>query len=251
MKCENQVVQTKFIDGKKYFYIHPCGQCLACRINDTRNWYVRSFFEVKKTERPYQYFITLTYDPENYPDDGLCQKRDLKKFLNNLNTSFLLRMRYFATSDYGNVTHRAHYHAIILSTKRLTTSMVERIWNKGFVKIKPLTRERIKYCLRYTVKKTPFDGSLEGWFRLISKGWGNNAVDFYHGQDYFLIDGKKYGLTSYISNKLGLPKRDVDYSEYYDKLYVHYRDILGNDKKSLKDLEKQYFERKKNYEQID
>lgn len=55
--CRNQVVgRTK--DG--FFYVHPCGQCLNCRINDTRAWYVRSRFEMKKMERPYHYFLTLS-----------------------------------------------------------------------------------------------------------------------------------------------------------------------------------------------
>lgn len=251
MRCNFQVIQPKIINGVKHYYIHPCGQCLNCRINDTRSWYVRSFFEVKKLERPYQYFLTLTYNEENYPDDALCKKDDLKKFLNNLNTSFGLRLRYFATSDYGNITNRAHYHAILLSTKKISASQCERIWNKGFITLKKLTKTRIKYCLRYTVKKRPFDGSLDGWFRLISKGWGDNAVEYYHGQDYFLIDNKKYGIPPYIADKLNLPKKEVDYSKFTDRLIVQYKDILGSDNAALEDLNKQFIRRRNFNEFVD
>lgn len=206
MICHNQVVgKTK--EGR--FFLHPCGQCLNCRINDTRAWYVRSHFELKKLERPYHYFLTLTYNEENLPDDEICKKDDLKKFLNNLNTSFDLHIRYFATADYGSQFNRPHYHAIILSTKKITQSQVERIWKKGFVYLKPCNKENIKYTLRYTVKKAPYDKTDKKMFRLISKGWGNNVKEFYTGQDFFIIDGKKYGITDYLRQKIGLDKEKM------------------------------------------
>lgn len=203
MECKNQVV-GKNKDGR--LYVHPCGQCLQCRINDTRAWYVRSRFEIKKPERPFQYFLTLTYNDENLPEDGFCSKVELKKFLNNLNTSFGLSMRYYACADYGSINNRAHYHAILLSTKKLTQNQVERIWKKGFVYLKPLADHNLRYVLRYTVKKKPFDRDEPGYFRLISKGWGNNVKDYYCGQEYFTFDGRKYGIGSYLRKKLGLDK---------------------------------------------
>ena len=241
MQCKFMVV-GKMDDGR--FYLHPCGQCLACRINDTRHWFVRSFFEVKYSDRYYHYFLTLTYNDEELPENGLCIQEHLKKFLNNFNTSYGLNLRYFATSDYGNINKRPHYHAIILSKKKISTRMVERIWRKGFVKIKPLTRENIKYVLRYTVKKTPFDGSLDGWFRLISLGWGAKFLKHYHGQKFLLIDGKKYAIPPYYVRKLGLETKQLDKTIYYDKLYVHYLDIVDNYQKAYEDLKKQHFYRR-------
>ena len=227
MRCKHLVVGTTK-DGR--FFTHPCGQCLQCRINDTRAWFVRSHFECKKLDRPFQYFLTLTYNEECVPDDGLCTKIDIKHFLNNLNTSFGLRMRYFATSDYGSVNNRPHYHAIILSIKKVTQKQVERIWKKGFVYLKPLNKENLKYTLRYTVKKKPFDGSLDGWFRLISKGWGDNVADYWHeGQEYFTIDGKRYGINEYLRNKLHLDKKDiVTYSTYASFVENRTSDIEKN-----------------------
>lgn len=235
MECKNQIV-GRDSDGR--FFLHPCGHCVNCRINDTRAWYVRSCFELKRPERPYQYFLTLTYNEENIPDDGLCQKVHLKHFLNNLNTSYDLYLRYFATSDYGRISGRCHYHAVLLSTKKITQSMIEKKWTRGFVYLKTLNNENLKYVLRYTVKKTPFDGSLKGWFRLISKGWGANVVDFYTGQEYFVFDGKKYGISAYLRQKLGLPKNEVDKTIYYDRLYLQYRDKIDSDSKAIKDDEK-------------
>ena len=237
MLCKNQVVGR---DSNGYFYIHPCGQCLRCRINDIRAWYVRSRFEIKKPERPFQYFLTLTYSDEFLPEDGICSKKELKKFLNNLNTSFSLKIRYYACSDYGSVNNRAHYHAIILSTKKITQKQVERIWKKGFVYLKPMNTENLKYTLRYTVKKKPLKNGENGFFRLVSKGWGNNVKDFYSGQDFFVFDGKKYGINSYLRSKLGLEKNPVDKTKYFDRLYLsssydnvgHFDDMV----QSMKDL---------------
>lgn len=237
MLCKNQVV-GKLENGR--LYLHPCGQCLACRINDTRSWYVRSHFEVKKLERPFRYFVTLTYDDEHLPKDGLCNKEELKKFLNNLNTSFGLEMRYFATSDYGSINNRAHYHCIILSKKKITDKMVNRIWKKGFTYTKPYAKERMKYTLRYTVKKKPFPGEKPGWFRLISKGWGDNVAQYYTGQDYFVIDGKKYGIPDYCRKKIGLEKEPVlTYFNFASMLNSpQYQKGHLSDEKSLEDLQK-------------
>ena len=220
MLCKNQVV-GRLENGR--LYLHPCGQCLSCRINDIRAWYVRSHFEIKKLERPFQYFLTLTYDEENLPDDKLCNKTDIKKFLNNLNTSFGLSMRYFCTADYGSINNRAHYHAIILSTKKITQKQVERIWKKGFVYLKPLNKENMKYTLRYTIKKRPLsEKSDKGFFRLVSKGWGDNAGDYYTpARDFFIIDGKKYGIPPYCQKKIGIDKEPV-------KSYFNYASLIDS-----------------------
>lgn len=247
MICKHQVVGK---DKNGFFFIHPCGQCLACRVNDTRSWYVRSRFEIKKLERPFQYFLTLTYADEYLPEDGLCHKRDLKLFLNNLNTSFGLSMRYFATSDYGSLNQRPHYHAIILSVKKLGQSKVERIWKKGFVYLKRMNINNIKYTLRYTVKKTPFDGSLAGWFRLISKGWGDNFMEFYTGQEYLVFDGKKYSIPLYYVRKYNLPHKEVDKSIYYDRFYLEHRDVLGGENSAMQDTVELFNLRRKYHENL-
>ena len=217
MECKHQIVgHTK----NGFLYLHPCGQCLQCRINDTRAWFVRSHFELKKLDRPFHYFLTLTYNDDNLPEDGLCKKDHLKKFLNNLNTSYGLHLRYYACADYGSINNRCHYHAILLSEKKITHKMVDNIWKKGFSCLKECNTNNIKYTLRYTVKKKPFDSKDPAYFRLISKGWGNNVSQFWHeGQEKFTIDGRDYGITRYLREKLGLDSKKP-------ALYVNNRDLI-------------------------
>lgn len=248
MMCKQQVVQ-RLKNGR--LIIRPCGQCKNCRINDTRAWYLRSRFEIKKEERPFQYFLTLTYNDESLPENNCCDKVEAKKFLNNLNTSFGLRLRYFFTSDYGTINQRAHYHAILLSIKKITQKQVERIWKKGFVYLKSLNVHNLKYTLRYTVKKMPFDKTDKKMFRFISKGWGDNVKEYYTGQEYFLFDGRKYGICAYLKQKLGLDKESaVSYSdfanmvhsqEYKDKVHDNY-DVYIQDLIDQKNLRNSYKE---------
>lgn len=53
--------------------IIACGQCAACRLEQSRQWAVRCLLESRKYED--NWFVTLTYDPEHVPlaigeDDG-------------------------------------------------------------------------------------------------------------------------------------------------------------------------------------
>jgi hypothetical protein len=46
----------------------PCGQCIGCRLQRSREWAARCVFEASRHEK--NSFITLTYAPECLPEDG-------------------------------------------------------------------------------------------------------------------------------------------------------------------------------------
>ena len=78
-------------------------------------------------------------------------------------------------------------------------------------------------------------------FRLISKGWGDNVKQYYTGQDYFIIDGKKYGITDYLRKKIGLDKSDVvTYSSFRNMVEYcpDYSKKTGNYSTYLDDMNK-------------
>lgn len=51
----------------------PCGQCIGCRLEKSRQWAIRCVHEASLYEN--NCFITLTYSPENLPEDGSLKKK--------------------------------------------------------------------------------------------------------------------------------------------------------------------------------
>lgn len=114
----------------------PCGQCIGCRLEYSRQWAIRCFFEAKQWE--HNYFVTLTYDPKFVPlvphikvdtetgevlDDGLVMTLvpdHLKNFIKRLRRNFEYEknhtgVRFFACGEYGPLNARPHYHLILFN----------------------------------------------------------------------------------------------------------------------------------------
>ena len=94
----------------------PCGQCIGCRLERSRQWATRLMKELRLHN--HASFITLTYDDNNLPKtaDGvptLCL-RDMQLFLKSLRKHFQpVQLRYFQCGEYGEKTQRPHYHMIL------------------------------------------------------------------------------------------------------------------------------------------
>lgn len=103
----------------------PCGHCIGCRLDYSRQWANRCMLEAQYHER--SCFVTLTYDNDHVPKSlyvlkgksgssvalTLC-KRDLQLFFKRLRKSFSPgRFRYFGCGEYGPRTLRPHYHLIL------------------------------------------------------------------------------------------------------------------------------------------
>lgn len=112
----------------------PCGQCVGCRLEYSRQWANRCMLELEYHDSAY--FVTLTYDDAHVPRSHyfqkdeidpltgeytgtICpsltlQKRDFQLFMKRLRKKFSNdKIRYFACGEYGGDTMRPHYHAII------------------------------------------------------------------------------------------------------------------------------------------
>ncbi len=103
----------------------PCGKCIGCRLDYSREWANRLMLELQYHDSAY--FVTLTYNPEHvpksyYPDPEtgeahesltLC-KRDVQLFMKRLRKAFPDdKIRFYLCGEYGSQTFRPHYHAII------------------------------------------------------------------------------------------------------------------------------------------
>lgn len=164
----------------------PCGRCIGCRLERSRQWAVRLMHE--NTLHEQSCFLTLTYDDEHLPGDGSLHKdhfqkfmKRLRKYLHDLNVkisrfnekegkSFPLvneRIRFFACGEYGEKTNRPHYHALIYgfdpkdkqfykstpSGNLWISSTLDRIWGHGFVVCGSVSFDSAAYVARYIMKK--------------------------------------------------------------------------------------------------
>lgn len=120
--------------GEKSLLI-PCGQCLGCRLEYSRQWAVRCCLE--STLYEHNYFLTLTYDDKYLPMNivhridkntgevtsslkSTLVKRDLQLFFKRLRKHIEKKynhtgVRFFATGEYGSKNGRAHFHCILFN----------------------------------------------------------------------------------------------------------------------------------------
>ena len=99
------------VDSKKIKL--PCGRCIGCRLERSRQWAVRLVHEKRFHSR--SSFITLTYAPEHMPRDGSLNLEHFQKFLKRLRKwrGDPKSIRFFHAGEYGEKRGRPHYHAII------------------------------------------------------------------------------------------------------------------------------------------
>lgn len=109
----------------------PCGQCVSCRLQYSRQWADRCMMELESHDSAF--FVTLTYNDSYinrddseirryYADEHTgeakvslsLRKKDLQDFFKRLRQEFKNdHIRYYACGEYGDKTLRPHYHAII------------------------------------------------------------------------------------------------------------------------------------------
>lgn len=144
----------------------PCGQCIGCRLERSRQWAMRCVHEASLHQD--NCFLTLTYDPEQLPPGGSLSHRHLQLFFKRLRKRFShIKMRYFACGEYGDMTDRAHYHVLLFgfdfpdkvlfaerSGNRVFVSQIlNEVWGHGMTEIGSVTFESAAYVARYIVKK--------------------------------------------------------------------------------------------------
>ena len=152
-------------NGTKHLEL-PCGQCIGCRLEKSRQWATRCIHEAQMHED--NCFITLTYDDENIPWDGSLNKQHFQAFMKRLRWhNKEKKIRYFHVGEYGEQLSRPHYHALIFNhdfddkelwtvndeMRLYTSEKLQKIWPMGFSTIGSVTWETAAYCSRYIMKK--------------------------------------------------------------------------------------------------
>lgn len=156
-----------------------CGQCIGCRLEKSRVWACRISNEASLYEN--NCFITLTYSPENLPENGTLVPRDFQLFLKRLRKKYGDNIRFYQCGEYGENYGRPHYHACLLNfdfpdktlwrkTKRgdliYRSESLEKLWPYGHCEIGEVTFESAAYCARYIIKKVTGKGAEAHYTRL-------------------------------------------------------------------------------------
>lgn len=142
----------------------PCGQCIGCRLERSRQWAMRMLHEASLHED--NCFLTLTYADEHLPRFGSLDKRAFPLFMKRLRKSGV-SARYFHCGEYGETNGRPHYHACLFGygfpdrvfwtnrggNKVWRSPFLERLWPFGQSEIGSLTFESAAYVARYVTKK--------------------------------------------------------------------------------------------------
>lgn len=145
-----------------YFRL-PCGQCIGCRLERSRQWAVRIMHEASLYDA--NCFITLTYDDAHLPADGSLDRRAFPLFMRRLRKTGV-KARYYHCGEYGE-QGRPHYHGCIFgynfpdrvqwttrnSLRVDRSATLERLWSMGISEIGSLTFESAAYVARYVTKK--------------------------------------------------------------------------------------------------
>jgi hypothetical protein len=231
----------------------PCGQCVGCRLERSRQWAVRCVNEASLYTR--NCFITLTYNDKYLPPFGSLQLEDHQDFMKRYRKKFGNGIRFFHAGEYGEQFGRPHYHTLIFNSDlpdrkflkmsngvRLDTSQIlSKLWPFGHVSVGTVTFASAAYVARYIMKKVngnlapahyevlSFDeetGEIYGSFQKkpeyctmsrnkgIGKGWIDQYMtDVYPSDEVRLIDGRKVRPPKYYDSQY-----ELVYPEEFAKL---------------------------------
>lgn len=209
----------------------PCGQCVGCRLERSRQWAMRCMHE--KRFHDVSWFVTLTYDNEHLPPDGSLRKSDFQNFCKRLRFH-KHPFRFYMCGEYGETNRRPHYHMILYGMNfhdlkfyktageaRLYTSKeLESVWQNGFVVLGEVTFESCAYVARYVIDKVAGPKS-EDWYSWVDDdGVVHEVLPEYNdmsrrpgiGSEYF----KRYHAEVYAHDSVIVNGREVRPPRFYD-----------------------------------
>lgn len=162
-------------DGISRFLRIPCGQCVGCRLERSRQWAVRCMHESALHDS--NSFVTLTYSEDFIPEDFSLRHSDFQKFMKRLRERYEgKRIRYYMCGEYGENYSRPHYHSCLFGVgfpdrypwrksaagfQLYRSETLEKLWPFGQCEIGDVTFESAAYVARYVMKKITGDQADE------------------------------------------------------------------------------------------
>jgi len=230
----------------------PCGQCIGCRLERSRQWAIRCMHEAQMHTQ--NCFITLTYNDAHLPSDRSLHYRDFQLFIKRLRKRYPGRkIRYYMAGEYGENFGRPHFHACLFGIdfddKKLwkrtsansmlyTSRDLEILWPFGYSSVGDVTFESAAYVARYIMKKVTGKNAKEHYTEIdpesgeittrkpeftkmslkpgIGYEWYKQYTSDVYPHDYVVIRGKKVKPPKYYDKKY---KIDQPY-EFDELLYI-------------------------------
>ncbi len=154
----------------------PCGRCIGCRLERSRQWAVRCMHEASLWED--NCFITLTYNDQNLPPSESLHLPHFQMFMKRLRKHYTgKKIRFYHCGEYAerekpgglymDLIGRPHYHALLFNldfpdktywktengNKLYISDTLTKLWGMGHCLIGSLTFESAAYVARYVLKK--------------------------------------------------------------------------------------------------
>lgn len=161
----------------------PCGQCVGCRLERSRQWAIRCMHEASLYED--NCFVTLTYDDRHLPAFGSLERDAFPKFVRRLRKSEGVKVRYYHAGEYGDRLGRPHYHGLLFgydfSDKVVVgkrgdhhvyrSEVLRRLWPSGLSELGSVSFESAAYVARYIMKKMS-GPAAEGHYERVDSSTG-------------------------------------------------------------------------------
>lgn len=212
----------------------PCGQCVGCRLERSRQWAIRCVHEASLYED--NCFLTLTYNDDHLPKDRSLDVRAFQLFMKRLRKEHGDGIRFFHCGEYGPRYGRPHYHACIFNfdfadkklwkiTNEVPLYISEnlcRLWPYGYSTVGAVTFQSAAYVARYIMKKITGDAAASHYEWVddqgevhqrkpeyttmsrrpgIGKGWLEKYTSDVYPGDFVVLNGTKMRPPKYYDRQ--------------------------------------------------
>lgn len=219
----------------------PCGKCIGCRLDYSRQWAIRCVHEALMHE--HNCFLTLTYSNEELPKNGWLKKEHFQLFMKRLRKRFPNdKIRYFHCGEYGGRTDRPHYHALLFGfnlpdrqyhkhnngNALYTSDILDATWGHGYCWIGDVTFNSCAYVARYITKKLSYGQTEESQRRYIEKYQCDPETGELKPEEYVTMSRRKgigatflerYSSDIYPHDYVVMQNFKTKPPRYYDSIY--------------------------------
>lgn len=226
--------ENKARDGRRLDL--PCGRCVGCRLERSRQWATRCVHEAKSHAA--NCFVTLTYSSEHLPERNSLHYPDFQRFMKRLRKQFGKGVRFYMCGEYGELLDRPHFHACLFGVdfaadrkvwsnrngyKLYRSPTLEVLWPFGHSTIAEMNFETAAYTARYVMKKMTGEAAEDHYTKVdpdtgevyqitpefnrmsLKPGIGGLFVDKYmsdiYPHDYVVVNGSKAKPPRYYDKR--------------------------------------------------